>query len=165
MAWSEAFAARMQGYEMAAWEDLPDLGLYMDQVVTYLERQFWPLFGDARRVITPSMVNNYVKSGLVARPTGKKYERAQIAQLIILCALKQVLSLDDLRRLMALAGEAGVEALYRDFRAQMMQAQGAFIGRLDTLSPLGCAVLGASYSLICQEILAAQAPEEGKKAR
>lgn len=151
MAWDADFVRRMDGFALPAWEALPDLGLYMDQVITYLERVYRPLYGEGQRIVTPAMINNYVKSGLVARPAGKKYDRPQLAQLLILCGLKQALSLDNLRHLMASQGDA--EQAYRAFRAELDAARGDFAQGLGTLSPMRAAVLGASYTLLCEEML------------
>ena len=71
------------------WQLLPDIGLYMDQVVTLMERVFEYMPGAG--AVTKSMVNNYVKAGLIRRPSGKKYDRDQLAQLIMIGVLKQAL--------------------------------------------------------------------------
>lgn len=154
MEWYEAFAERVKQLSLPVWEELPDLGLYMDQVITYLQRQYRPLYGEDARIITPAMINNYVKSGLVARPTGKKYARAQIAQLMMLCALKQALSLEDMRRLML--GEESIESAYHSFRTQLQSTEAEFAGILSTLTPMRAAVLGASYTRVCEEMLRTQ---------
>ena len=52
------------------WETLPDIGLYMDQVITLMERSFGRSLPKGE--ITKSMVNNYVKVELIPRPVGKK---------------------------------------------------------------------------------------------
>ena len=84
---------RMAEYEPVEWKLIPDLGLYMDQVLTYLESQLEPLYGaQAKGLITPSMINNYVKNGLLNRPQGKKYYREQLALLMIIVTLKPVAS-------------------------------------------------------------------------
>lgn len=49
-------------------------------------------------VITPSMINNYVKVGLVPAPVKKQYGREQIARLIAICIFKQVLPIAAVRR-------------------------------------------------------------------
>ena len=53
------------------WEQLPDFALYMDQVLSYMERQVLRFDGDDG--LTAAMVNNYTKSGLAPRAAGKKY--------------------------------------------------------------------------------------------
>ncbi|MDD3981119.1 MAG: DUF1836 domain-containing protein [Spirochaetia bacterium] len=105
----------------AEWEQLPDIGLYMDQVVTYLERQL-ELFlkaGD-ENLITPSMINNYAKSKIVPRSEGKKYSQEHIALLLTVFTLKRVLSVQDMGYLVGKIGTASeVEALYGRFRRGM----------------------------------------------
>ncbi|MCD8498767.1 MAG: DUF1836 domain-containing protein [Clostridiales bacterium] len=60
-------------FQPATWEQLPDLGLYMDQVITYVEQQCRTLYAQ-EKFLTPAMVNNYVKSGLISRPNSKKIQ-------------------------------------------------------------------------------------------
>ena len=73
--------------ELPQWEMLPDIGLYMDQVITLITRMYEPLYGDATcGYLSASMINNYVKAKLIPRPTGKKYGREQIA-LLTICAV------------------------------------------------------------------------------
>jgi hypothetical protein len=81
----------------ADWEYLPDIGLYMDQLVTYLVRQL-ELFTKAAggSLITPSMINNYAKSKIVPRAEGKKYGKEHVALLLTVFTLKRVLSVQDM---------------------------------------------------------------------
>ena len=65
------------------WELLPDIGLYMDQVITLMDRTFSPALPKGE--MTKSMVNNYVKVGMIPRPVGKKYDREHLAMLGFLC--------------------------------------------------------------------------------
>lgn len=72
------------------WELLPDIGLYMDQVITLMDRTFSPALPKGE--MTKSMVNNYVKVGMIPRPVGKKYDREHLAMLLMICVFKQALS-------------------------------------------------------------------------
>ncbi len=81
---------------IAGWEQLPDLGLYMDQVITYLERYN---DGSGDKPMTPSMINNYVKAQIIPRPDGKKYNREHLASLMILSGIKQIVPLATLSAL------------------------------------------------------------------
>ncbi len=73
------------------WEDLPEIDLYMDQVIA-LMRKYLSIFEvDGEKILTPAMINNYVKMGAMPAPTKKKYSKAHIAHLLIICFLKQVL--------------------------------------------------------------------------
>ena len=87
------------------WDDLPDIPLYMDQVVSYLARQFSGLGeGDA---LTPAMINNYMKDGLLERARGKKYDQEHLAYLIAITVLKQVMSVRELKVLTTVGREQG----------------------------------------------------------
>ncbi len=87
----------MSGKAIPPWESLPDIGLYMDQVVIYLDRQLQRLAPDEpESVITPSMVNNYIKGGVLPRTKGKKYSQDHLARLLVVCTLKRVLTIPDL---------------------------------------------------------------------
>lgn len=78
------------------WDSLPDIPLYMDQVVSYLGRQ---LIGFGRGdTLTSAMVNNYIKDGLVPRAQGKRYGKEHLAYLTLVAAVKQVLSVRDMMR-------------------------------------------------------------------
>jgi hypothetical protein len=86
------FSQAIRAYTTESWNQFPNIDLYMDQVITYLERLL-NFMGetDGSRSITPSMVNNYVKEGYLKRPVNKKYDRAQLSALYILSMLKPVL--------------------------------------------------------------------------
>ncbi len=145
--------ARMSGYEPAKWDLIPDLGLYMDQVVTYIERQLEPLYGEgAKGLITPSMVNNYVKTGLVPRPLGKKYYREHLAILLMIVALKPVASMDDISRLTALKEKETAAQLYDEFCRT--QAQVFHTISIDPgASALQLAVTATAYRLVAEAAL------------
>ena len=73
-------------------DQLPNVTLYRDQVIEYVALWMEPLSICVEQpVITPSMINNYVKVGLVPAPVKKQYGREQIARLIAICIFKQVL--------------------------------------------------------------------------
>ena len=100
--------------DLPQWELLPDIGLYMDQVVTLMDRTFSPALPKGE--MTKSMVNNYVKVGMIPRPTGKKYDRDHLAMLIMIGVLKQALSMESISRLLEVVCRDGVKEGYDRFR-------------------------------------------------
>ena len=85
------------------WDELPDIPLYMDQVVGYLARQLVSVGdGDA---LTSAMINNYIKDGLVERANGKKYGQEHLAYLTAITALKQVMSVREMKVLTTVGRE------------------------------------------------------------
>ena len=82
------WANRTQEYRPVAWDRLPEIYLYMDQVLTYMNKQLEPLTRtEDAAPLTSSMINNYVKDGVLPRPEQKKYSREHLAMLtMILCS-------------------------------------------------------------------------------
>lgn len=85
---------RMQQERPLPWDHLPDIALYMDQVVSFMPRQL--IHFDQNEALTSAMVNNYIKDGLVPRADGKRYSPAHLSQLTAVCALKKVLPVRDI---------------------------------------------------------------------
>ena len=79
------------------WSGLPDIELYMDQVVSYLSRQS---VGGKPPAITSAMINNYVKDGLLPRANGKRYQKEHLVYLTAISLLKNVLTVRDMKLLL-----------------------------------------------------------------
>lgn len=82
----------------ASWSELPDIALYMDQLISYMPRQL--IRFDGEELLTSAMVNNYIKDELVPRAEGKRYGKSHLAFLTVVCALKKVLSVKDMKILL-----------------------------------------------------------------
>lgn len=106
---------RLRTQRPVSWEQLPDFALYMDQVLSYMDRQV--IRFDEDDGLTSAMVNNYTKSGLVPRAAGKKYNREHLAYLTAICVLKRVMSTRDMDLLIKqeLQGERSVADGYAAF--------------------------------------------------
>lgn len=77
------------------WNELPELDLYMDQIIVLMEKYLGATAKD--KLITSSMINNYVKLGIIPPPQKKKYSKTHIAYLIIICSLKSVMPIPDIK--------------------------------------------------------------------
>ena len=91
----------LNNFSFKSFEQLPDLELYMDQVVTFLEKQLY-IFQTSTmdRQITPSMINNYVKGEVLPAPENKKYSKEHLALIEEICTLKQVLSIAEVKQIL-----------------------------------------------------------------
>lgn len=103
-----AFRRRMKEERPQDWDGLPDIALYMDQVLSYMPRQLIDL-GETE-TLTSAMVNNYIKDGLLPRAEGKKYSRIHLAYLTAICAMKQVISVKDACALIREGERLGLQA-------------------------------------------------------
>ena len=113
-----AFRQQLESLRPADWEMLPDFPLYMDQMLSYMERQVLRFDGDDG--LTAAMVNNYTKSGLLPRAEGKKYNREHLCYLTAVCILKQVMSVKDVELLLSsVVPRDDVAGGYEAFRADL----------------------------------------------
>lgn len=79
------------------FDELPDLDIYMDQVLQLLSRYFTLLSDpNEEKIMTKAMINNYVKHGIVQPPIKKKYTREHMVYLIVICFLKTVYSMNEI---------------------------------------------------------------------
>ena len=95
----EKLADAVRDFHLPRYEDIPDMGLYLEQVTKYINDCLAPLENVS---LTYSMISNYVKRGLVNNPIKKQYYREHIAYLIFIAVTKNVLSLDNLQSFIAI---------------------------------------------------------------
>lgn len=86
-------------FRLPRYEQIPNVGLYLEQATKFLSEYLAPL---GELTLTPSMISNYVKRGLIASPVKKQYDREQIAHLMFIALAKSILSLDELQQFIAL---------------------------------------------------------------
>lgn len=99
--------------------DLPDIQLYMDQMVEFMNEKMKDLDDKSGKVLlTKTMVNNYVKSGILDKPEKKRYSKEQVMKLFMVCHLKSVLSMDEISILLKEASKYGsVEEAFARYRS------------------------------------------------
>jgi len=152
---------RLESERPMKWDDFPDIGLYMDQIISYVSRQLIS-FGEGE-VLTSAMVNNYIKAELLPRTEGKKYSKSHLAHLTAICALKQVLSVREIKTLIT-AGRAvhDDEEVYAAFYQELSHALDCTAEVLDPDCPreelprlaLRLALRSYADQLACRRMLA-----------
>lgn len=138
-AWISYWENYIGNYELPTWEQIPDFGLYMEQVVTFLKNclSYMERNTNDDAVITASAINNYVRKKLMPQPIKKRYYRTHIAYLIVLCALKQSLSISEIQSMIPIeAGEEELKAFYTEFTHQHKRAAGYFIERVKNIKDI-----------------------------
>lgn len=93
-----AIRASIEGFHLPRYREIPNVGLYLEQTTKYIADVLAPLSED---VITPSMISNYVKRGLVSNPVRKQYDRDQIAYLIFAMCAKKVMMTEHIKLMIA----------------------------------------------------------------
>ena len=85
----------LDSYRLPEWDELPKIDFYLDQVIALVNQYlgFFVYDPEEEKLLTPSMVNNYVKLRLNPAPVRKKYGRRHIALLLMICTFKQSVSM------------------------------------------------------------------------
>ena len=103
-------------------EEIPSIDLYLDQITSLMSdklAQGSDRFSD--RVLTKTMINNYSKDGLISPINGKKYNKEQILQMLLVYSMKNTLSIGEIKRVLQNVyaapdyGEEMLESVYRRF--------------------------------------------------
>ncbi|MEY8296406.1 MAG: DUF1836 domain-containing protein [Emergencia timonensis] len=151
------------------WEQIPDIDLYMDQVISYMTRQHIGLELENEETLTSAMINNYIKSGLLPRAKGKKYNREHIGYLTAICLLKQVLSVGETGVLLNNQMEhRDIENFYHNYKVTLDNEFNLVAEELkvdaseEELAQLALKMAVSSYAqmLACKKILQAITPEK-----
>lgn len=89
-------------------DDIPPIDLYVDQILNLVSDRLNQ--GSERyhdKQLTKTMINNYSKDGLITPVKGKKYNKEQILQMLMVYTLKGTLTIGEIKRL--LSGAYSVE--------------------------------------------------------
>ena len=116
-------------YKLPAWKELPDIGLYMDQVIALLAQylDFIPVEDQKDKPVTPTTINNYVRLKVMPAPEKRRYYRVHIAFLIMIFTLKQGISIGSLQKLLpSPTDEEGVVAAFYTNYIQQVREIGSF---------------------------------------
>ncbi len=102
----------IEQFRLPRFREIPDVGLYLDQTVKYVNRYLTPL---GCMEITSSMVSNYVKKGYISNPVRKQYDADQIAYLFFITVAKSVLTMENIARLFDMQKSAYTAEVAYDF--------------------------------------------------
>ena len=121
-------------YTSTPADRVPEIPLYMDQVLSYLESTLEPLKRDEKEpCLTKTMLNNYVKAGLIKPPTKKKYDQNHLMTITMLYRLKSTLQMKDIEKFLSSIGKTETYAYYERYLATELKVNARIKDRLDTL--------------------------------
>jgi len=81
--------------------NIPELDLYMDQVITLMDAQLKSSKRyDDDKILTKTMINNYVKNNLLPPPEKKKYSKDHVLALIFIYYFKNIIPIKDIETLL-----------------------------------------------------------------
>ena len=122
-------------FRMPRYGELPNMGLYLEQVVKYLNATLAPL---GCLEITPSMVSNYVKKNVLAKPVKKQYYAEHIAYLFFIVLAKNLASLEDISLLITIQQKSHTLPVAYDYMCGEFENALFFVfGIKETLGEVG----------------------------
>lgn len=100
---TKAFIRYLNSLQHITSDEIPDIDLYMDQVLTFMDTHL----SETRRyesdkVLTKTMINNYAKNRILPAPVAKKYKKDHMIYLIFIYYLKNILSISDIQTMFSL---------------------------------------------------------------
>lgn len=119
--------------------NIPNINLYMDQVLSFMNDNLEHYKKDSKdKILTKSMINNYVKNEIIPKPQNRKYYPQHIISLIYIFYLKQILSLDDVKIIMNKYEKKhfneGINELYKVFLSLERQEVSGLEDELEVLA-------------------------------
>ena len=76
---------KLKSIDYVKTEDIPNIGLYMDQVTTFMDEQLEACKRyDDDKILTKTMINNYAKNNLLPAPEKKKYSKEHVLTLLFI---------------------------------------------------------------------------------
>ena len=169
----------LDSYRLPEWDELPQIALYLDQVIALVNNYvgFFVYDPTEEKLLTPSMVNNYVKLRLIPAPVRKKYGRKHIALLLMVCTFKQSVSMAAMSEMLPPDDEEQIHQEYVRFTASYLrisryvvqQAKASAAPIYDETSNTGTEVsdlvvgsaIAASFArLLAGKLIALHLPEE-----
>jgi len=115
----------IRGYSLPEWEELPDIELYMDQVITLISKylDIYHKVSNVDKSVTPAMINNYVKLKTIPAPVKKRYSKIHLAYLLIVCTLKQTLDMSTIQKIVPVdLTEDEIKKVYTSFAENQKKA-------------------------------------------
>ena len=125
-------------HALPKWEELPALDLYMDQVVALINGYlgFLPKEVGMDAVVTAAAINNYVRKKIVPPPVKKRYSRIHLAYLLMICSLKQSVSISYVQQMFPVTlSEETVRTVYDQFVEQHRRTTLYFVEQVNRITP------------------------------
>lgn len=116
----------IEEFRLPRYAQIPDVGLYLEQVVRYVNSHL-AILGEP--ALTSSMVSNYVKQRLIPAPQKKLYTAQHLARLLFIAVVKPVVPLDGLRMMFGIQEDSyALQTAYDYFCDEFENMLGAAFG-------------------------------------
>lgn len=96
------FIDELKMYDSIRIEEIPEYRLFVSQIEEFFDKKLGRNIDDEeeRKTISKTMIQNYIKDGLIMPPEGKSYNSSHIMLLAIIHNLKSILAIKDIKKLL-----------------------------------------------------------------
>lgn len=99
----QAFIDDLKAYDSIRLDEIPEYRLFISQVEEFFDKKLGKSVVDddeEKKIISKTMIQNYIKDGLIMPPEGKSYNRGHVILLAIIYNLKSILTIKDIKKLL-----------------------------------------------------------------
>lgn len=97
----ESILESLSGMEYVKSSEIPNIDLYMDQVLTFMNGHLEKVKRyEDDKILTKTMINNYAKNHLLPPPDKKKYSKEHVLVLMFIYYFKNILSIGDIQSIL-----------------------------------------------------------------
>ena len=127
--------ARIEDFRLPRYREIPNVWHYLDHTVKYINSYLAPL---GNMEITASMVSNYVKKGYIRNPVRKQYSAEQIAYLMAMAVVKNVVPMENIALMFDMQKRTySVEVAYDYFCTELENMLRFIFGLKDSVDEVG----------------------------
>lgn len=96
------FIEEMKAYDSVHLDEMPEYRLFISQIEEFFDKKLGKNISEdeERKTISKTMIQNYIKDGLIMPPEGKSYNRNHVILLAIIYNLKSILTIRDIKKLL-----------------------------------------------------------------
>ena len=136
---AEKLALEYQKKGLADGKSVPDIALYIDQMVSCLNSELSLYAKNGEGPITKGIVSNYTKHKMIPGPEGKRYTKDHCIFMLLVYYLKGCFSMDQVQRLMkpilsnydsAWDDNVDMQAYYKEILAAVRKSEEDFSEQL-----------------------------------
>ena len=118
-------AKKIANFKLPRYDEIISYPVAMRQLIAILD-DYLDIFRDPfeeEKLLTPFMVNSYVRKKIIAPPDNKDYNKLHIMFLLVIGILKQVLSISDIGKILKMAmNQYAPEVAYEFFCNEIEEA-------------------------------------------
>ena len=137
--YAEKLALEYQKKGLADGKSVPEIDLYIDQMVSCLNTELSLYAKDGEGPVTKGIVSNYTKHRMIPGPEGKRYTKDHCVYMLLVYYLKSCFSMDQVQRLMkpilsnydsAWDDNVDMQAYYKEILAAVRKSEKDFSEQL-----------------------------------